>query len=129
MIIFCYSNPEGEFPRYFQDIIDEHPDWAKGDALPEGWNEVFQEDNFVMPEPIIVTSKEGTSFPEEKELPENIRFAATCKKYTTEIIYDEDKGYWKVQAVLDPIEYEVDSIIPVEWFIDGEWTNEPEPEA
>ena len=48
MIIFCYSNPEGEFPRYFQDIIDEHPDWAKGDALPEGWNEVFQEDNFVI---------------------------------------------------------------------------------
>ena len=82
-----------------------------------------------MPEPIIVTSKEGTSFPEEKELPENIRFAATCKYYTTEIIYDEDKGYWKIQAVLDPIEYEVDSIIPVEWFIDGEWTNEPEPET
>jgi len=27
----------GNYPRYYGDIMAEHPEWHLGDALPEGW--------------------------------------------------------------------------------------------
>jgi hypothetical protein len=33
-----YINPEGEYPRYYGDIMLAVPGWEKGDELPEGWH-------------------------------------------------------------------------------------------
>lgn len=35
-----YINPEGEYPRYYGDIMAANPGWKLGDPLPEGWQEV-----------------------------------------------------------------------------------------
>jgi len=32
-----YVSPDGEYPMHLQDIRRVHPDWQKGDSLPEGW--------------------------------------------------------------------------------------------
>lgn len=32
-----YIDPNGNYPRYYGDIMSEHPDWQLEDALPEGW--------------------------------------------------------------------------------------------
>ena len=39
-----YINPEGEFPRYYGDIMQRHSEWQLGDPLPEGWQEVADTD-------------------------------------------------------------------------------------
>ena len=32
-----YINPQGEYPRYYGDIMLDVPGWQLGDDLPEGW--------------------------------------------------------------------------------------------
>jgi hypothetical protein len=32
-----YIDPNGNYPRYYGDIMSENSDWKLGDALPEGW--------------------------------------------------------------------------------------------
>jgi hypothetical protein len=36
-----YISPTGEYPRHIGDIQIEHPNWQKGDDLPNGWNVVL----------------------------------------------------------------------------------------
>lgn len=39
-------NPENEYPRHIGDLLNDHPDWKEGDALPEGWQEVAYADEY-----------------------------------------------------------------------------------
>ena len=32
-----YVDPQGNYPRYYGDIISANPDWVLGADLPEGW--------------------------------------------------------------------------------------------
>lgn len=36
--MILYNN--GDYPRYVGDLELQHPDWKRGDPLPEGWREV-----------------------------------------------------------------------------------------
>lgn len=44
-----YIDPNGNFPRYYGDIMNENDGWQLGDALPSGWQEVA---DAMPPEPI-----------------------------------------------------------------------------
>lgn len=33
-----YIDPEGNYPRYYGDIMLAHEGWEKGSPLPEGWS-------------------------------------------------------------------------------------------
>ena len=35
-----YISPLGEYPRYYGDIMAEHPEWELGQELPSVWIEV-----------------------------------------------------------------------------------------
>lgn len=35
-----YISPDNQYPRHIGDIQLEHPDYQKGDPLPEGWRPV-----------------------------------------------------------------------------------------
>lgn len=37
-----YISPDNRFPLYIGDIRLEHPTFARGDSLPEGWREVVE---------------------------------------------------------------------------------------
>lgn len=39
-----YIDPEGNYPRYYGDIMLAHEGWQKGNALPEGWSLVTETD-------------------------------------------------------------------------------------
>ena len=39
-----YISPENEYPRFIGDIQLEHPNFAAGDELPEGWVQVKESD-------------------------------------------------------------------------------------
>ena len=107
--------------------------------MPEGWVIVAQADDFMLPEPIFTVVEEGDG----EVLPANIRFGKKFKLYDMEIFLNNETNEWTVKAVLSETEIEVSAfdILPVEWFINGEWTNdgvaandyynalEPEPEA
>jgi len=136
---YFYRNSEGQWPRYEHDIQEEFPGWKKDDDLPEGWVIVAQADDFMLPEPIFTVVEEGDG----EVLPANIRFGKKFKLYDMEIFLNNETNEWTVKAVLSETEIEVSAfdILPVEWFINGEWTNdgvaandyynalEPEPEA
>ena len=32
-----YIDPQGNYPRYYGDIISANPDWVLGADLPDGW--------------------------------------------------------------------------------------------
>lgn len=32
-----YIDPQGNYPRYYGDIMLENPEWALGAELPDGW--------------------------------------------------------------------------------------------
>lgn len=42
--MYQYINPQGEYPRYYGDIILENPYWKIGDELPAGWASVEESD-------------------------------------------------------------------------------------
>lgn len=57
-----YIDANGNYPRYYGDIMAENPGWNLGDALPEGWQEVadvpapeFGEDQtFYEADPVLI---------------------------------------------------------------------------
>ena len=59
-------------------------------------------------------------------MPANIRFGKKFKSYNIGILLNDETNEWTVEAVLSETETEasVSHIVPVEWFIDGEWTND-----
>jgi hypothetical protein len=57
-----YIDPEGNFPRYYGDIMSQHPEWQLGDSLPAGWQlvadapspEYAEDETFEDGEPAVV---------------------------------------------------------------------------
>lgn len=36
-----FINAENQYPRHIGDLLNAHPDYVEGDALPEGWHLVI----------------------------------------------------------------------------------------
>jgi len=121
MSLLCYRDPDGNWPRYVQDIKDHTPGWVVGEDLPDGWGEVTQEDDFEIPLPVDVTFVEGTGDP----LPENVRFATEFKGYDLDVVWDDSQNRWEATSVLNETAVEYPEPVPREWFINGEWTTDP----
>ncbi len=57
-----YIDPEGNFPRYYGDIMSQNPGWQLGDELPEGWQlvadvpspEYAEDETFEDGEPAVI---------------------------------------------------------------------------
>lgn len=119
MSFLCYRDPDGNWPRYPQDIRDHSPEWVKGQDLPEGWAEIVQ----TTPTPDAIEE----IFLEEGAGPngEDVRFASGCKGYVLEVSWNDSENCWEATPVLNETIVEYPEPIPREWFINGEWTTDP----
>lgn len=75
-----YIDPNGNYPRYYGDIMSENPEWQLGDALPSGWQLVAdapspdyaEDETFEDGEPAIVDGVLTRTFVVRKLTPEEI---------------------------------------------------------
>ena len=119
MSFLCYRDPDGNWPRYPQDVRDHSPGWVKGQDLPDGWAEIVQ--TTPMPDSVDVTFVEDEVGPNG----ENVRFATEFKGYRLEVAWNDSENRWEATPVLNETAVEYPEPVPREWFINGEWTTDP----